>query len=80
VELGASLDCRDSTGRTPLHWASYHGEEGAARVLLEAGAASSLQNIGGYTALHLAVWRNRPGVVRILLKHNCPWNTVGPLL
>jgi len=38
IKNGASLNCVDEKGQTPLHLACLHGSGAAARVLLEYGA------------------------------------------
>ncbi|KAJ0979874.1 hypothetical protein J5N97_015348 [Dioscorea zingiberensis] len=57
---GMSLDFRDASGWTPLHWAAYLGREKIVAALLSAGANPSLVSDptpecpGGYLAADLA--------------------------
>lgn len=53
----------DSTGRTPLHWATMRGEEEAVRCLLDAGADANVQDDLKSTPLSLAA---SSGSVRML--------------
>lgn len=70
---GANQDARDSTKRTPLHWAATNGHLELARSLLsgESGRKADInaaQN-RGKTALHLASEHNRVDFVDLLLGH-----------
>lgn len=72
---GANQDARDSTRRTPLHWAATNGHLELARALLsgEAGPTTradvnAAQN-RGKTALHLASEHDRVDFVDLLLSH-----------
>ncbi|KAH0559899.1 hypothetical protein GP486_003582 [Trichoglossum hirsutum] len=38
LRAGLSVDCRDGEGSTPLHYATYYGQLGATRLLVEHGA------------------------------------------
>jgi ankyrin repeat protein len=50
----AQVNMVDSTGRTPLHWATMRGEEEAVECLLEAGADANVQDDFKNTPLCLA--------------------------
>lgn len=64
-----TVDIQDKRGLTPLHWAAADGQEGAMRLLLEAGAAVDLFDNDGMTLLALAVENEFPGAVELLLEY-----------
>lgn len=81
---GADPDARDSTRRTPLHWAATNGHLELARALLSGEAGEEEEGGGGgkarradinaaqnrgKTALHLASEHNRVDFVDLLLAH-----------
>ncbi|XP_066397760.1 calmodulin-binding transcription activator CBT-like [Miscanthus floridulus] len=69
---GFSLDFRDSSGWTALHWAAYYGREKMVAALLSAGANPSLVTDpthdapGGYTAADLAARQGYDGLAAYL--------------
>ncbi|CAN6199044.1 unnamed protein product [Urochloa humidicola] len=69
---GFSLDFRDSSGWTALHWAAYHGREKMVAALLSAGANPSLVTDpthdapGGHTAADLAARQGFDGLAAYL--------------
>ncbi|GJN07407.1 hypothetical protein PR202_ga25236 [Eleusine coracana subsp. coracana] len=69
---GFSLDFRDSSGWTALHWAAYFGREKMVAALLSAGANPSLvtdptpEAPGGYTAADLAARGGYDGLAAYL--------------
>jgi ankyrin repeat protein len=54
LRLGAPVDTRDQDGRTALHCAAEHGNEHAARKLIEKGASRSALDAGGRSPKDLA--------------------------
>nr|CAB3457979.1 unnamed protein product [Digitaria exilis] len=70
--IGFSLDFRDSSGWTALHWAAYHGREKMVAALLSAGANPSLVTDpthdapGGHTAADLAAKQGFDGLAAYL--------------
>ena len=49
-----TVDERDRTGRTVLHWAVYQRDEVPTRILLKMGADPNATDDDGFTALHWA--------------------------
>lgn len=71
------VDMQDKRGLTPLHWAAADGQEGAMRLLLEAGAAVDVFDNRGMTALALAVQNECVGAVDLLLEYQADVNAAG---
>ncbi|KAL2038039.1 hypothetical protein N7G274_009259 [Stereocaulon virgatum] len=65
----AMLDTTDSTGRSPLSWASQKGEAGAVRVLLEHGADPNKNDNTNMTPLHYAAQADTPDCLLLLLAY-----------
>jgi len=65
---------QDKRGLTPLHWAAADGQEGAMRLLLEAGATVDVFDKQGMTPLALAVENEFLGAVKLLLKYEADEN------
>lgn len=69
---GLSLDFRDKSGWTALHWAAYYGREKMVAALLSAGAKPNLvtdptsENPGGCTAADLASKQGFEGLAAYL--------------
>jgi ankyrin repeat protein len=64
-----SVNCKDLSGKTPLHVACMHGHVHAVRQLLKLGASVEMRDKGGWTALHHAADRGYVEVIKPLLKH-----------
>lgn len=47
---GIELDAPDSDGRTPLHWAAFHGNHRIVNLLLSAGASILVRDNEGRTS------------------------------
>lgn len=56
VARGAPLGASTGIGRTPLHWAAFHGDAPICAFLLEAGADPKAAMEGGRTPLHEAAF------------------------
>lgn len=52
LDAGAPTKHTDDTAATPLHVASFHGDEDVVRALVDAGAALDAADADGATALH----------------------------
>ena len=67
---GASVDCTDIFGNTPLHVA-VAAKDACDNVLrlLTARADPNAGNSDGNSALHLAAMHNRPSCLQLLLQH-----------
>jgi ankyrin repeat protein len=65
----ATLEARDTHGRTPLHVATVARQRGAVRVLLAAGADSGALEDGRYDAVTIAAVADDEETLRVLLAH-----------
>lgn len=65
----ASIDAKDSIGRTPLMWAAMSGKKDVVEVLLSSDANVNAKTETGWTAIRYARNEDHPDVVEILLKH-----------
>lgn len=64
---GASPDCRDPHGNTPLMRAATYGEAGMVKLLVDAGADLNVATEYGVTALMKAAIHDRTGAAKQLL-------------
>ena len=69
VQAGMPIDTRDAREWTPLMVASFHGNERAAKLLIENGANPMARDRDGYTPLHWAALQGYPEVVARIAKH-----------
>ncbi|CAM9211740.1 unnamed protein product, partial [Hapterophycus canaliculatus] len=76
LQLGAALEERDSVagveGDTPLGRAVRAGQEGCARLLLDAGAMIGRENARGETPLVIAIRAGQASVAELLVQHGAP--------
>ena len=63
----ADANSAQADGTTALHWAAYHDERDAAKLLLAAGAKASAANRYGVTPLALACTNGNTELVKMLL-------------
>lgn len=68
------LNIKDSSGRTPLHYAAQTGHLEMVKFLIYQGANVDSRNYDGHTALHLAAWEDHLGVVECLVKMHADIN------
>ena len=64
----ALLNAQNSSGNTPLHWASLNGHLGAVKLLIGAGADPGIVNAAGHDAVYEAEVNGKDDVVEWLLK------------
>jgi hypothetical protein len=71
LDHGASIDARDTDGRTGLYWAVYARDYYSIQVLLNRGADINATDNTGSTVLHVAATRGvRPDIISFLLAHH----------
>ena len=63
----ARLNCKNSSGNTPLHWASLNGHLEAVKVLIGAGADPAIRNKAGHDAVYEAEINGKDTVAEWLL-------------
>jgi ankyrin repeat protein len=61
---------QDSTGMTPLHWASWNGHEAIAKLLVEKGAQLSVHDDDGDTPLLCAAENGHQAIVKLLEQYS----------
>ncbi|XP_042388425.1 acyl-CoA-binding domain-containing protein 2-like isoform X1 [Zingiber officinale] len=69
VANGASVNSRDSEGRTPLHWAVDRGHIDVVQTLLDKNADVNAKDIEGQTPLHYAALCDREEIGMLLVQH-----------
>ncbi|QDV82651.1 ankyrin repeat domain-containing protein [Planctomycetes bacterium TBK1r] len=74
VNAGASVDCQNRYGVTPLSLACSNGNRQLVKLLLEHGTDANATLDGGETALMTAARTGRVDPVRALLKHGADVN------
>ncbi len=70
IDERASLEARDSQGRTALHRAATYGMTDAVELLLESGALTSPRAKDGATPLYNAVQFGKMGALEKLIAHH----------
>lgn len=75
IRYGAALEAREQTsGRTPLHVAAFHGFVDVVTILITGGALVVAEDSMGMTPLSLAVDSGNEAVVEVLLSHGADPN------
>ncbi|KAJ9587710.1 hypothetical protein L9F63_018861, partial [Diploptera punctata] len=76
IESGANINCRDTAGYTPLHYACQSNLPSTVRILVQIGLANiqARNSDTGLVPLHEAASRGHKEVVRVLLSLNAPVN------
>ena len=59
----SSLNSRNSSGATALHWAVWKDERSIVQLLIRAGADTNARNKDGDTPLHIAAFRGHDGLL-----------------
>ncbi len=62
-----SVNSRDHTGWTPLHWATTRNDVAATRLLLAYGADTNAPSSRGQTPLHNATFEDAVGAAQLLI-------------
>jgi ankyrin repeat protein len=60
---------KDSIGWTPLHYAAYSGQKGAAELLLTSNADVNAKDKNGHTPLAWATHKDHKDVAELLRRH-----------
>lgn len=68
IRLGANLDARDNSRKTPLHWSAYHCSTETFKLMLVSGAEFRSPDEYGRTSLHLAGMAGSMEIVTALLR------------
>ncbi|KAH9956702.1 ankyrin repeat-containing domain protein [Russula dissimulans] len=68
LQPGVAVDARDKKGRTPLHWATYQGDEVSMAILFKMGANPNVGTWEGLTPLHLAAFTKNESCIAMLLE------------
>ncbi len=74
LSQGASLDCRDKFGRTPLLVAAFSGRIGVVEYLLSLGADVMAKSNKGHDALEYALIDGNEKMLQVLLKYGVDIN------
>jgi ankyrin repeat protein len=69
IDARASLEAKDSRGRTALHRAAAEGRTNVVALLVNSGALTNPKNIDGATPLAYAVEFGKMPVVQLLIAH-----------
>lgn len=72
----AFIDAIDSSGNTPLAWASARGDHLSVALLLEYGASMTIANDVDHKPIHLAAQTGNVDTIRILVHRGADINTV----
>ncbi|CAL1530405.1 unnamed protein product, partial [Lymnaea stagnalis] len=70
IKYGCDVNQKDSTSRTPLHWACALGNARLVSLLLDHGADPSIADASGFNSLHLAVNVGAVECVRLIVGHS----------
>jgi ankyrin repeat protein len=71
IDHGATIDCRDNEGKTPLIHACTDAFPETVEILLDAGAdVNAKESTEGFTPLMMGAGLGQTDVVRVLLRHN----------
>ncbi|HAZ43066.1 MAG TPA: ankryin [Cyanobacteria bacterium UBA11369] len=67
ITKGAALNAKDTSNRTPLHWAASYNSKDVASLLIAKGADVNAKNQSGDTPLRYTVWNNSLDVAQLLI-------------
>ncbi|KAM3929137.1 uncharacterized protein RB166_006918 [Leptodactylus fuscus] len=66
IEYGASVDCQNGEGQTPLHIAAWEGDETIVKFLHQCKANPNLSDQMDRSPLHIAAERGHTAIIEIL--------------
>ncbi|KAL8996789.1 MAG: hypothetical protein Q9188_006482 [Gyalolechia gomerana] len=72
----AHINAVDSSGNTPLAWASARGDHGSVTLLLEHGASLNIANYVNAKPIHLAAQTGNISTIRVLVQVGADVNSV----
>ena len=76
LDLGADIEARDATGRTPLLAAVDKGSNNAALIIMGRGGDLHARDNSGWSIAHFAAYKNNITIIRSLKHFSFDWNTV----
>jgi len=65
---GASVNCRNDEGRSPLHLSVYSDWDSISRFLIDMGADLNAKGKFGGTPLHMAAFKGNLAIVQLMIK------------
>ena len=65
---GASVNCRNEEGRSPLHLSVYNDWDRVSHFLIDMGADLNAKGKFGGTPLHMAAFKGNLSIVQLMLK------------
>lgn len=74
IKMGALVNANDYFGHTPLHYASYKGNEGVVDFILRNGGNPNAKSKNLSTPLHSAAWGRNLKVAELLLEDGADVN------
>ena len=76
LHQGVTLDARDHSNRTTLHWACLAGRLSIVQFLLDEGADVNVVDAKGITALVYSIWSEKGDISELLLRNGADSNAI----